>query len=146
MMAHKTGQREAGRLLREHGLRVTPQRAAICALLVDRHAHYTPHQVHAALKPRFPSLSPNTVYLTLAQLEAAGLVQRIHMGGHTVFDSNTGAHDHLCCRRCGLLADVSAATARPKPPPQAAAWRIERASRTLFGLCPACRGRAGHAA
>ena len=85
-MAQDRGQGEVGRLLKEHGLRVTPQRVAICALLLDRHAHYTPHQVHEALKPRFPSLSPNTVYLTLAQLEAAGLVQRVHVEGQSVFD------------------------------------------------------------
>jgi len=141
MMAHKSGQREVAGLLKEHGLRVTPQRVAISALLLDRHAHYTPHEVHEALRRRFPSLSPNTVYLTLAQLEAAGLVQRVHVEGQSVFDSNTRVHDHLYCQGCGLLADVPSAAAPAKAPPQAAQWRIDHASRTLFGLCPACRGR-----
>jgi Fur family transcriptional regulator, peroxide stress response regulator len=141
MMAHASGQSEIAGLLREHGLRVTPQRVAICALLLDRHHHYTPHQVHEALRRRFPSLSPNTVYLTLDQLEAAGLVQRVHVEGQSVFDSNTRVHDHLYCQRCGLLADVPAAAAPPKAPPQPAGWRVDHASRTLFGLCPACRGK-----
>lgn len=141
-MAHKSGQGEIAGLLKEHGLRVTPQRVAICALLLDRHCHYTPHQVHEALKRRFPSLSPNTVYLTLAQLEAAGLVQRVHVEGQSVFDSNTRVHDHLYCQRCGLLADVPSAAKAPKAPPQAAGWKVDHASRTLFGLCPACRGKA----
>jgi len=140
-MAHKSGQGEVAGLLKEHGLRVTPQRVAISTLLLDRHCHYTPHQVHAALRRRFPSLSPNTVYLTLAQLEAAGLVQRVHVEGQSVFDSNTQVHDHLYCQRCGLLADVPAVAAAPKVPPQASSWRIDHASRTLFGLCPACRGQ-----
>jgi Fur family peroxide stress response transcriptional regulator len=145
MMAHKSGPGEVADLLRAHGLRVTPQRVAICALLLDRHCHYTPHEVHEALKRRFPSLSPNTVYLTLAQLESAGLVQRVHVEGQAVFDSNTKVHDHLYCQDCGLLADVPAVAAAPKAPPQAARWHIDHASRTLFGLCPAChaRGRRG---
>jgi Fur family transcriptional regulator, peroxide stress response regulator len=145
MMAHKSGQGEVADLLRAHGLRVTPQRVAICALLLDHHGHFIPHQVHETLRRRFPSLSPNTVYLTLAQLESAGLVQRVHVEGRTVFDSNTRVHDHLYCQGCGLLADVPSVAAAPKAPPQAASWRIDHASRTLFGLCPACRaqGRRG---
>jgi Fe2+ or Zn2+ uptake regulation protein len=139
MMAQKSAQGEVAWLLKEHGMRVTPQRVAICALLLDRHCHYTPHQVHEALRRRFPSLSPNTVYLTLAQLEAAGLLQRVHVEGQSVFDSNTHVHDHLYCQRCGLLADVPSAAAAPKAPPQATGWKVDHASRTLFGLCPACR-------
>lgn len=129
---------EIGRMLKRHGLRVTPQRVAICGHLLARHRHVTPQELHEVLKARFPSLSPNTVYLTLSQLESVGLVRRLHVEGQSVFDSNTHAHDHAYCERCGRLEDLPPAKA-PKPPPAVGAWRIDRTSRTLSGLCPACR-------
>jgi Fur family peroxide stress response transcriptional regulator len=138
-MHQATGNQDIGRLLKARGLRVTPQRVAICGRLLERHGHFTPHQLHDSLRDQFPSLSPNTVYLTLSQLESVGLVRRVHIGGHSVFDSNTGVHDHLCCDRCGRVQDLAPRRGRAAAPPEAGAWRIDHASRTFFGLCPACR-------
>jgi Fur family peroxide stress response transcriptional regulator len=138
LMGRSTPNAEIGRLLKRHGLRVTPQRVAICGQLLARHRHVTPQELHEALKGRFPSLSPNTVYLTLSQLESVGLVRRLHVEGQSVFDSNTGPHDHAYCERCGRLEDLPPEQP-PGPPPAVGDWRIERASRTLSGLCPACR-------
>jgi Fur family peroxide stress response transcriptional regulator len=145
MMKGAAKQAEIGRLLRERGLRVTPQRVAICGRLLERHDHFTPHQLHEALRSQFPSLSPNTVYLTLSQLESVGLVRRVHIAGHSVFDSNTGVHDHLHCECCGRVQDLPPRRGRPPRPGGAGAWRIERASHTFFGLCPDCRRKGGRA-
>jgi Fe2+ or Zn2+ uptake regulation protein len=130
---------DIGRLLKEHGLRVTPQRVAICGKLLERHGHFTPHQLHDSLRARFPSLSPNTVYLTLSQLESVGLVRRVHIAGQSVFDSNTGTHDHLYCEACGRVRDLPAGRGRPPHPAGADDWRVTRAARTYFGLCPDCQ-------
>ncbi|MBI5136495.1 MAG: transcriptional repressor [Nitrospirae bacterium] len=134
---HNTG---AATLLRAHGLRVTPQRLAICGRLLTRHRHATPQQLFEELTGAFPSLSPNTVYLTLSQLETAGLVRRLHVGGQVVFDSNTTRHDHLYCRHCRRVTDWVAQGA-DLPPPRVAGWTIDAQSRILAGTCPDCAAR-----
>ncbi len=133
-------------MLRERGLRVTPQRLAICGRLLSENRHVTPQQLHDELIEAFPSLSPNTVYLTLSQLEEAGLVRRLNLGTQVVFDSNTAPHDHLSCDHCGALTDLDTLSP-PAPPEELTGWLISRESRTFHGTCPRCRkqGKGGPA-
>lgn len=123
--------------LRHFGLRATPQRLAIAEELFTGCVHTSAQELYAKLKGKFPSLSPNTVYLTLAQFEERGLLRRLHVDGNTVFDSNTKAHDHAYCRGCGRLADLPL-LAQETPPERLAGWRVEGENRIWFGLCPAC--------
>jgi len=125
-------------LLRDHGLRITPQRLAICALLLAEPAHTTPQQACEALRNRFPTLSLNTVYLTLAQFESSGLLQRFQAGGRTIFDSNTAPHDHVCCTGCGTIRDIPEPD-RARIPLSLSQWKISGESRTWTGTCPDCQ-------
>ena len=47
--------------LQKAGMRVTPQRVAICELLANSHEHPTAAMIYEELKPRFSSLSLATV-------------------------------------------------------------------------------------
>ena len=136
-MHRSTRPNALGDKLRRFGLRATPQRVAIAELLFAGNMHITAQELHAKLKGRFPSLSPNTVYLTLAQFEERGLLRRLHVQGTAVFDSNTSAHDHAYCRRCGRLADLPL-LAQEVPPARLAGWRVEGENRIWYGLCPDC--------
>ncbi|PJA31357.1 MAG: transcriptional repressor [Zetaproteobacteria bacterium CG_4_9_14_3_um_filter_53_7] len=127
-------------LLRDHGLRITPQRLAISALLLAEPAHSTPQQVYETLRHGFPALSLNTVYLTLAQFESSGLLQRFQAGGRTIFDSNTAPHDHVCCTVCGMISDIQKPD-RPQLPLPLSQWKISGESHTWTGICPDCLAR-----
>ncbi|MDX5324531.1 MAG: peroxide-responsive transcriptional repressor PerR, partial [Exiguobacterium sp.] len=48
--------------LREHGVRMTPQRQAILEYLVTEHSHPTADDIYKALSGRFPNMSVATVY------------------------------------------------------------------------------------
>jgi len=124
-------------LLRAHGLRATPQRVAITRLLLKQATHATPGEVYAELKTDFPSMSQNTVYLTLDHLEHAGLLRRMHIAGQTVFDSNTWIHDHACCSHCGKIMDLPPAE-RLDTPDELGGWRVAGQSRLWTGFCPDC--------
>lgn len=125
-------------LLRSHGLRATPQRIAVAEILFETPTHVTPQQTLDALKPRFPSISQNTIYLTLSHFEASGLLQRIFVDGKTIFDSNMHKHDHAYCRNCRKLIDLPLVD-KEKKPRQISGWNIQGESRVWTGLCPACR-------
>jgi Fur family peroxide stress response transcriptional regulator len=125
-------------LLHDHGLRVTPQRLAIAEQLLAEARHVVPQEVYEGLKARFPSMSLNTVYMTLSQFEESGLLQRIYVDGRAVFDSNTMPHDHAFCRNCGALADLPQLDETEVPAGVPSGWKVEGYSRLWSGLCPAC--------
>jgi Fur family peroxide stress response transcriptional regulator len=137
MESSRMTQEPAG-LLRSHGLRATPQRIAVAELLLEKPVHVTPNELYASLKDRLPSISPNTIYLTLAHFEEAGLVRRFHIDGQAVFDSNTTMHDHAFCCACGAVVDVAGAPEDERPA-QLAAWNIRNENRVWIGLCPDCK-------
>ncbi|HEX6745298.1 MAG TPA: transcriptional repressor [Solirubrobacteraceae bacterium] len=66
---------DIGALLRELGLRSTPQRRAILrAFSSGRAEHLSADEVHARASRELPDLGRGTVYSTLAELTEAGLL------------------------------------------------------------------------
>ncbi len=51
--------------LKQAGLRLTPQRVAICQVLAESKDHPTAMMIYHQLLPQFPTLSLATVYKTL---------------------------------------------------------------------------------
>ncbi|NJN44289.1 MAG: transcriptional repressor [Anaerolineae bacterium] len=58
--------------LRQAGLRLTPQRSAICHLLADNDTHPSAQILFEQLRPTYPSLSLTTVYNTWKPWKAWG--------------------------------------------------------------------------
>jgi len=129
---------ETRALLRQYGLRATPQKIAIAKLLItDKCHHCTPQDLYEKMKTSFPSISQNTVYLTLAKFEELGLLARIHVGGMTVFDSNTNDHDHAFCTQCRLIMDIE----HPKDMASPMALnnlKIKGERSVWYGMCDNC--------
>jgi Fe2+ or Zn2+ uptake regulation protein len=99
---------ENDELLRTHGLRRTPQRQVTLDAISALAGHATAEQIVSRVRKRLPSISPSTVYRTLATLEEVGVICHAHLG-HTasVYHVGTaGLHQHLVCERCGTLQEV----------------------------------------
>ena len=95
--------------LRTEGRRVTPQRRAIVQVLLEDGAHLTADQVLKSARCELPDISPATVYNTLHELAALGIVQELDLGlglEERLYDIDTGEHDHLVCLSCGRVEDV----------------------------------------
>lgn len=95
--------------LRTEGRRVTPQRRVIVAVLLENGSHLTADQVLRRARRELPDLSPATVYNTLHELAALGVLQELDLGlglEQRRYDVATGEHDHLVCLRCGRVEDV----------------------------------------
>lgn len=92
--------------LRGAGLRLTPQRRAICDYLAQVSGHPTPSAVFEALAAEYPGISRATVYNTLNTLYALGALTQIELGdGHTHYETNLTPHVNLICRRCNRVTD-----------------------------------------
>ncbi|MBI1339604.1 transcriptional repressor [bacterium] len=94
--------------LQSAGLRATPKRLAIGALLLDGvDRHVTADDVARLARAAGLRVSLATVYNTLNQFVAAGLMKRITVeADRTWFDTNTSEHHHLFFEDHGELSDV----------------------------------------
>lgn len=110
-------------LLRRAGLRPTRQRIALATLLFgngDRHV--TAELLHEEAVRAGERVSLATVYNTLHQFKAAGLLREIAIGGQRAyFDTNTSNHNHFFVEEQGRLVDIPGDSIRvdglPEPPP-----------------------------
>jgi Fur family iron response transcriptional regulator len=94
--------------LQSAGLRATPKRMAIGGLLFDgTDRHVTADDVAAMARKAGVRVSLATVYNTLNQFVAAGLMKRITLDSdRTYFDTNVTDHHHLFFENDGRLHDI----------------------------------------
>lgn len=94
--------------LQSAGLRATPKRIAIGALLFDGHdRHVTADDVAMMARKSGIRVSLATVYNTLNQFVSAGLMKRITLDtDRTYFDTNVSEHHHLFFEQNGVLHDI----------------------------------------
>jgi Fur family peroxide stress response transcriptional regulator len=93
--------------LKSNGVRMTPQRHAILAYLLETMTHPTADEIYKALVDRFPSMSVATVYNNLRVFKEAGLVRELNYGdASSKFDANVSRqHYHVICRNCNKIVD-----------------------------------------
>ena len=97
--------------LRNAGLRPTRQRLALATLLFGdgRDRHVTAEQLHAEARRDGAKVSLATVYNTLNQFTAAGLLREVSAGpGRIYFDTNVSAHHHFLIEDESVLVDIPA--------------------------------------
>lgn len=115
--------------LKAAGLRPTRQRLALAKLLFDTgDRHVSAEQLHDEALAASMRVSLATVYNTLHQFTAAGMLREVVVEpGRAYFDTNTGDHHHFYHPADGRLEDISSdrlAVATLPPPPAGTA--IER--------------------
>lgn len=129
--------------LKQAGLRLTPQRLAICRLLAETDSHPTALQIYQALKPQFPSLSPATVYNTLDTLVQLGMVNALgHAGdGEVHYDADTEPHVNLACTVCHKIVDVPSEHVQRLNGEiaQVSGFKILGARVLYYGICADCQ-------
>jgi Fur family iron response transcriptional regulator len=121
----------AVRRLKESGLRPTRQRIALARLLMDGgHRHVTAEELFQEARSAGIPVSLATVYNTLHQFTAAGLMTEVVAGsGQSYFDTNPTSHYHYFDKSTGEIMDVPEEAIRflclPEPPPGKVIDRID---------------------
>jgi len=88
--------------LREHGLRMTPQRRAIVSEVMRTQGHISPAQMARTIQSEMPGVNASTIYRTLTLLEEVGVLQHSHLeSGAEYHKRDEAQHVHLTCSRCG---------------------------------------------
>ncbi len=128
-------------LLKDSGLRVTPQRIAVLTFMDSHREHSTADEIYLSLKQEFPSLSAATVYNTLRAFIEAGIVKELRNGDHASrFDINTSSHHHLVCVQCGLMTDVELPEVPLEKIGREHHFEVSDYHVEIKGVCSACSG------
>jgi Fur family peroxide stress response transcriptional regulator len=128
--------------LKQHGYRLTPQRAAILRIFASSSDHPSIEQVYDQIKEKFPMMSLATVYKTVAVLKNQGEILELPFAnGSTHYDGNHPyPHPHLICIRCHRIIDTEGfsldkfahETAEKK------GYLLITHRLDIFGICPSC--------
>ena len=117
--------------LRRADLRPTRQRLALAKLLFENeYRHVTAEALHEEAAAANVRVSLATVYNTLHQFTAAGLLREIVVDAtRSYFDTNTSDHHHFFHEESGRLEDIAAeqivVSALPPPPSGTAVARVD---------------------
>lgn len=134
--------------LKQAGLRLTPQRLAICRVLAESKDHPTAMMIYHELLPQFPTLSLATVYKTLHVLKSMGLVHTLGDAGDGAehFDADLTPHINLVCVRCHRVVDFDEQLVHEiqNIVEQRSGYEVQGARIVYYGLCPDCKN--GHSA
>lgn len=135
-----------GARLRDRGLRWTPQRETVIAVLSATVPgdHVTAAELVERCRARDGRTVPSTVYRTLDVLEDLGLVRHGHGadGREEYHVLPAGQHGHLHCSTCSATWEITAdqADAVAAALKAAGGFEIDIGHVTLVGRCADCAG------
>jgi Fur family ferric uptake transcriptional regulator len=127
--------------LKRRGYRMTPQRRAIVAEIMESHGHIAPQNLVQRVKERLPGVNDSTVYRTLDLLEEMGFLSHSHLGaGPAYHHADHGNHVHLICERCGRTDQLSATEIAPaeKAVTRLTGFNPDFTHFAISGLCRRC--------
>lgn len=134
--------------LAERGLRLTAQRRVIADIFFRTEGHHSAEEIARAVREQHSGIGPATVYRTLKLLREAGLATGMNTGdGLARYESpfRRAHHDHLVCRHCGRIVEFEndQIEALQQRVAERHGFVVTDHRLELFGVCGACRGRAG---
>lgn len=131
--------------LLQAGLRITPQRMAICRLLAGTDRHPTARMIYDQLRQQFPGISLATVYNTLETLTRLGAVNALGNAGDgsVHYDADTSPHVNLACVLCHRVIDLPSEHIRSLDAEVAArsGYRLLGTRLLYYGTCPQCQAK-----
>ena len=132
--------KETAELLKEHALKVTPQRLKIIAMLHE-HGHINIEDLYSLMRRDFPSVSLATIYKNIHQMMESGLIQEVKLPSQkSVFELVKEPHLHMVCDRCHKIEDIVIGTDKIiEEAEKISGYKILESFITLRGICPQCR-------
>lgn len=96
------------KVLRNHGMKITPQRLMIFKILENNNSHPSAEEVYKRVKKIYPTVSFTTIYKTLETLRDLGEVKELTIDeDRKHYDPNTKTHHHMICSTCKKILDIS---------------------------------------
>lgn len=117
---------------------MTKYEKAIYNIINTSHEHLTANQIFKQLKEGYPKVVLATVYNNLNKMWQFGLIRKVFIEGMPDRYDTIQRHDHLVCRHCGKISDVTfedlTAPLRSQLGEDFLYYDLK-----VYYLCPACR-------
>lgn len=130
-------------ILKEHGLKVTPQRLSIFKMLRNTQSHPNAEAIYKALQEEHPTMSLATVYKTVDTFVQCGLVQQLNVGEDSYrYDADTSEHSHIKCTVCGQVSDLPMLThvaALRQEVQDVTGFTLSHEQLYFYGICTSCQ-------
>ena len=127
-------------LLREHGIKVTPQRLSIVEELYGK-VHMSVDDLYTAIKKKFPSISLATVYKNInAMLEKSFILEVKIPHQKSKYELVKESHSHVLCEACGKVEDITLDLGDiTQVAVNLTDYKINDDALVLSGICPSCK-------
>lgn len=117
---------------------MTKYEQAIFDLVTCSDEHLTVEQIYLKLKEQYAGVAMATVYNNVNKLWESGLIHKVAVENMPDRYDRAVKHDHLVCRHCGRLTDMSfddlTASLQRQLGEDFFSYDLK-----VFYLCPACR-------
>ena len=131
-------------VIREKGLKLTPQRRLIIDIIHDAHSHLTGEDIIKHTQIRMPGVNKSTIYRTLDILERAGCVLKSKSGDHFIYHhAEEGHHHHMICSQCGKIVECHEDVFKPIESIllKKYGFRVDFKHIVMNGLCGECKNK-----
>lgn len=135
---------ESIKKLKQHNIRITPQRYAIIEFLIETEKHPTADDIYQELVGDFPNMSVATVYNNLRLLIRMNLVNELKYGDTSSrFDFNAHNHYHAICSICGKISDIQYPGLDDVEivTSNLTGYEVDSHRLEIYGICPECQKR-----
>jgi Fur family ferric uptake transcriptional regulator len=123
-------------------IKITEARFQVLMLLHINQGHYSAEEIHSKLINANHNIGLATIYRTLVQLEAVGLILRhSFIDGVAIYELNDGDHGHAVCMGCGIILEFNDHIIKERQQIIATELGLNsiRASYTIYGRCKKCQ-------
>lgn len=117
---------------------MTKYEKEIYELINTSTSHLTVEQIFQRIREKYPAVVLATVYNNLNKLWEAGRIRRMSVEGSPDRYDRIEKHDHLVCKHCGRLSDVTFEDFTA-PLREAVGSSFLYYDLKVFYLCPECR-------
>ena len=127
-------------LLREHGIKVTPQRLSIVDELSGC-VHMSVDELYEAIQQKFPSISLATVYKNINAMLEKDFISEVKIPHQkSKYELVKESHSHLLCESCGKVEDIALDLREvAEKAANETDYKINENALILTGVCPSCK-------
>jgi Fur family transcriptional regulator, ferric uptake regulator len=132
------------RYLKQHNLRLTPERLEVLDAVLTSDGHFDADEIFVALKKNRSKVSRATVYNTLETLTGCGILIRYRFGERLArYECAYGGdhHHHIICTKCGRIEEfIDKRIDRfARDVTASMNYTLDHAMIHIYGMCTACQ-------
>ena len=128
------------KVLRQKGLRLTPQRTWILNYLIECDGYPSADDIYRQISTVFPGISLATIYNNLRVLVEENILYQVRIGTTYHYDFQGHQHGHMICGKCHKICDFF-----PEHLEQLldsairqTSFKLTKATVEIKGICPSC--------